>query len=141
LLLPKALTNFGRVNNRREAKGEIKMPMLTQGTESRIETLERLQREFEAAGNTFSPVPKQGQHISINFVPGFKGESAFTGTYLGCATIAGEPSLLLLNAIRCLVVRRSAPGLPRGTYVQVLNDPEITTLAIKGVISWKAVQP
>ena len=118
----------------------MKMTILSQGTESKIETLERLQREFEAAGNAFSPAPKRGQHISINFLPGCKGECSFTGTYLGCATIAGEPSLLLLNAIRHLVVRRSAPGLPRGTYVQSLNDPEITTLAIKGVISWTPVQ-
>lgn len=116
------------------------MPILTEGTESRLETLERLQREFEAAGNTFSPAPKRGQHISINFVPEFKGEYTFTGTYLGCATIAGEPSLLLLNAMRRLVVRRPAPGLPRGTYVQVLNDPEVTTLPIKSVISWIPVQ-
>lgn len=116
------------------------MPTLTQGTESRTETLERLQREFEAAGNTFSPAPKRGQQISINFVPEFKGEAVFTGTYLGCAIIAGEPSLLLLNAIRRLVVRRSGPELARGTYFQVLNDPEITTLAIKGVISWTPVQ-
>jgi hypothetical protein len=115
------------------------MGKLTQGSESKKETLDRLQREFEAAGHKFRPAPERGQVVLINFVPGCEGVCHVLGTYLSCAIQESGPCILLLNATKRLVVRRSEPGLPRGTYVQPLNDPEITTLSIKGILSWEAV--
>jgi hypothetical protein len=122
-----------------KSKGrKVKMGKPTQRRESIEEIINRLEREFEAAGHQFDPAPEKEQVVVVKLVWGSEGVSHFLGTYQGCAIQANEPCILLLDATKRLVVRRSKPGFPRGTYVQHLNDPEITALSIKGILSWEA---